>query len=526
MIYNTELQFNKINISQLNPTNRVFFNTAVLYGRLLVGMFVGFFTTRIVLNALGEIDYGIYALVAGVIGMLAFLNASMSGTSMRFISVSLGSKEVEKINLTFNSTLLIHVFIALIVSLLMVIAGLFLFDGILNIPSDKINSARVVYYLMIVSTFVVIISVPFDALISANENFVAISIIEIVGTFINLSIALFIASIDSDQLIYYGVLVALNQLLVRLLKQWYCRYKYKQVKINIRKYYNVSKIKEILSFTGWKTLDSSAAVIYGQSVNVLINVFFGVTLNAANGIAKQASGQLQNLTASMLSAINPQIYKSEGSGDRLRMLRITSISAKFSFFAMALLSIPVILELPLLLKLWLGVVPKFTVVFCTLILIDMIVAKYTFPINTAIAAGGRVKSITVFVLINRVLQFVTSYLLFSNGYQPESIFIVSIVFSFLAIFYKLYFGKVLIGLNIREYVYNVIIIGTIPIVLTLGVSILPRLLMEESFLRLALTVFLSVVFGLLLIYNIGLNKEEKEIVGSLFMSMKSKLLRS
>lgn len=510
----------------MNPTNRVFYNTTILYGRLLVGMLVGFFTTRIILDALGEVDYGIYALVAGVIGMLAFLNASMSGTSMRFISVSIGSKEAENVNVTFNSTLLIHIFIGLIVSLMMVVAGLFLFDGILNIPSDKIYSAKVVYYLMIVSTFVVIVSVPFDALISANENFVAISLIEIVGTFLNLSIALYVASIDSDQLIYYGILVALNQLLIRLLKQWYCRYKYKQIKINIRKYYNAGKIKEILSFTGWKTLDSSAAVIYGQSVSVLINVFFGVTLNAANGIAKQASGQLQNLTASMLSAINPQIYKSEGGGDRLRMLKITSISAKFSFFAMALLSIPVILELPFLLKLWLDVVPGFTVIFCTLILIDMIVAKYTFPINTAIAAGGRVKSITIFVLINRVLQFLTSYLLFSYGYQPESIYVVSIIFSFLAIFYKLYFGKVLIDLNVREYVYNVIIISTIPMVLTLGVSVLPRLLMEESFLRVVLTVFLSVVTGLLLVYNIGLNKEEKQIVDNLFISIKSKLLRS
>lgn len=507
----------------MNPTNRVFFNTAVLYGRLVVGMLVGFFTTRIVLNALGEVDYGIYALVAGVIGMLAFLNASMSGTSMRFISVSLGSKDRENVNTVFNTTLLIHIFIGFIVSLLMVGAGLFLFDGVLNIPEDKIYSAKVVYYLMIVSTFVVIVSVPFDALISANENFVAISLIETVGTVLNFSIALYIASIDANQLIYYGVLVALNQLAVRLLKQFYCRYKYKEIKIDLKKYYNKSQVKEILSFTGWKALDSSAAVLYGQSISVLINVFFGVTLNAANGIAKQASGQLQNLTASMLSAINPQIYKSEGGGDRLRMLRITSISAKFSFFIMALLSIPVILELPYLLHLWLGLVPEFTVIFCTLILIDMIVAKYTFPINTAIAAGGKVKRITFFVLINRVLQFVCSYLLFSNGYAPESIYIVSIIFSLIAILYKLYFGKVLIDLNVREYVYNVIVVSTIPMILTFGISYVPRLFMEEGFLRLSITVFLTVVFGLLLIYNIGLNKEEKKMIDNLFLSLKSKI---
>lgn len=485
-------------------------------------MLIGFFTTRIILDALGQVDYGIYALVAGVVGMLAFLNASMSGTSMRFISVSIGSNDAKNVNVTFNATLLIHILIGLVVSLLMIIAGLFLFDGILNIPDDKVFDATVVYYLMVVTTFIVIVSVPFDALISANENFLPISVIETIGTFFNLGIALYIASIDANQLIYYGILIAVSQLVIRILKQLYCLHKYKEVQINLRKYYNADKIKEILSFTGWKTLDSSAAVLYGQSVSVIINVFFGVTLNAANGIAKQASGQLQNLTASMLSAINPQLYKSEGGGDRQRMLRITSISAKFSFFTMALLSIPVILELPFLLELWLGVVPDFTVIFCTLILIDMIVAKYTFPINTAIAAGGRVKGITIFVMINRILQFVCSYLLFSHGYPPQSIYIVSIVFSFIAIIYKLYFGKVLINLNVREFIYNVIIISTIPMVLTFGISYIPVYFMDEGLLRLSTTVFVAVVFGLLLIYTIGLNKDEKKVIDNLLFSVKAK----
>lgn len=507
----------------MNSTNKVITNTLILYSRLILGMFVGFFSTRIVFDALGEEDYGIYVLVAGVIGMLAFLNASMTGTSMRFISVSIGAKDKEKINTTFNSTLVIHFFIGLIVVFLMAITGLFLFDGFLNIPVEKVLSAKIVYYLMCFSTFVVIVSVPFDALISANEDFTALSLIEIIGTFLNLAIAFYVASLNENQLIYYAVLVAIVHLTVRLLKQLYGRSKYKEIEINIRKYYNKESIKEILSFTGWKALDSSAAVLYGQSVSVLINIFFGVTLNAANGIARQASGQLQNLTVSLLNAINPLIYKSEGGGDRLRMLKITSVSAKFSFFTMAMLSIPVILELPFLLKLWLKNVPDYTVMFCTLILIDMIVAKYTFPINTAIAASGKVKSITVVVLINRILQFVVSYTLFSQGFPPQSIYVVSIIFAVLAIGYKLYFGKVLIDLNVREYVYNVIIVSTIPVLITAAFSFIPHFFIEQGFVRLLLIVLTTLIFGMTLIYRIGLNEYEKQMIEGVFNVLNSKI---
>jgi O-antigen/teichoic acid export membrane protein len=509
----------------MNSINKVIFNSVVLYCRLLIGIFIGFFTARIILDALGEVDYGIYALVAGVIGMLAFLNSSMTGTSMRFISVSIGSQNIEKVNITFNSTLLVHIFVALIVALFMLLAGFFLFDDILNIPIEKVSSAKIVYYLMCFSTFIVVISVPFDALISANENFVALSLIQMIGTILNLFIALYISSIEINQLVIYGFLVSLNHLIIRVLKQIYCNYKYREIKINLRKYYNRDTIKEILSFTGWKTLDSSASVIYSQSVGVLINVFFGVTLNAANGVAKQASGQLQNLTVSLLSAINPKIYKSEGIGDRKRMLKITSISAKFSFFMMALLSIPVILELPFLLKLWLKEVPEFTVIFCKFILIDMIISKYTFPINTAISAAGRVKAITFVVLINRVLQFTVSYYLFANGYPPQSIYIVAIIFSLLAIIYKLYFGKVLINLNVGDYVYNVIIVSTIPMILTFSFSYIPTIFLEEGILRLSLTSISAILVGLFSIYKIGLIASEKLIIDDLIRLLKFKIFR-
>lgn len=493
----------------MKSANKVIYNSGVLYTQLVLGMAVGFFTTRLVLNALGETDYGIYALVAGVIGMLAFLNSTMSGVSMRFIAISIGSSDRLQINRTFNSSLLIHFLLGAVVAVVMIIAGLFLFNGFLNIPDDRVYSAKIVYYLMIISTFITVVSVPYDALMRAHENFIALSVIELFGTLINLFIALFISSLTANLLIIYGLLIAGNQILIRIAKQIYCRLKYNFVKVAILREAHKKEVKEIIAFTGWKTLDSGSAILYEQVKGILINLYFGVTLNAANGIAKQVSGQLQNLTASMLNAVNPQIMKSEGGGNRDRMLWLTTISAKFSFLLLSFLALPIIIELPYILKLWLKVVPDYTVVFCRLLLIDMIISKYTFPINTAIAAVGKVRAITVVVFVNRILQFLFAYLFYSQGYPPQTIYYVTIAFSTISIVYKLYFGKRIAGLDIRKYFSDVFVKGTLPILLAASVVWLPSAYFEQSLIRFLITLFSSAIITSTLIYFVGFTSSEK-----------------
>lgn len=508
----------------MKPANKIIFNTGIIYFRLILGIIIGLFSTRIVLNALGEIDFGIYSLVAGVIGMLAFLNASMSGVSMRFIAISIGENNLTKTIRTFNSTLLIHFLIAALIALIMIFAGQFFFDGLLNIPTERVFAAKVLYYLMVITTIFTVISVPYDALISSHEDFTFLSLVELIQVLFNLFIALYIATLTVNQLITYGILIAVNQVLVRVLKQAYCKLKYKEVKVNVFKYSNKGHLKEILSFTGWKTLDSSAAILYGQIKGVLINVFFGVALNAANGIAKQVSGQIQNLSASLLKAINPQIIKSEGSGNRERMLELTSASAKFSFFLMSFFALPLIIEMPFVLNLWLKNVPEYSIIFCRLLLIDMVISKYTFPINTAITAVGRVKEITIVVLFNRILQFGFSYLFYLKGFPPESIYYIAIVFSIIAIVYKLYFGKKLAGLNIKKYFNNVFIKGSLPIIITLVFAVLPLLLIEQSLYRLFLTIIISSLLSLTFIYLIGLSLSEKTMLKNILWALKRKFL--
>jgi len=503
--------------------NKIVFNTSILYVRLIIGLIIGFYITRLVLDAIGEVNFGIYSLVAGVIGMLAFLNSSMSGVSMRFIAISLGKNDILETNKIFNSILLIHILLGFTISIFMTIAGLFIFDGFLNIPNDKVYEATIIYYLMVLSTFVTMISVPYDAKISAHEDFTPLSIIELLNTFLSLAIAILISNLQNNLLITYGVLMCANLIIIRVIKQLYCRKRYNTLEINLRKYVDMANIKEIVSFTGWKTLDSSAAVLYVQVQGILINIFFGVTLNAANGVSRTLSSKLNIFATRMLNAVNPQIIKNEGTGNREKMLQLTATSAKFSVFLFSIFAIPMFIEMPYILNIWLKNVPDYTLVFCRLLIIQLLIKKFSFSINTAMSAVGKVKGITVVVLIDRFFQFIIVYYFLKLGYPPYSIFIIGIIFAIIGTFYKLYFGQKIAKLNIRDYIKVVIIQGILPIIFTVLLTLIPIYLLEESFNRLILTMTVSIISFILFIRIFGLTTTEYAHIKIIWISIKRKL---
>jgi len=405
----------------------------------------------------------------------------------------------------------------------MMIAGLFIFDGFLNIPNDKVNEATIVYYLMVLSTFVTMISVPYDAKIRSHEDFTPLSIIELLKSFISLAIAILISNLQNNLLITYGVLMCANLIIIRVIKQLYCRKRYNTLEINFRKYVDISNLKKIVSFMGWKTLDSSAAVLYVQIQGILINIFFGVTLNAANGVSRTLSSKLNIFATRMLNAANPQIIKSEGTGNREKMLQLTASSAKFSVFLFSFFAIPMFIEMPYILNFWLKNVPDYTLVFCRLLIIQLLIGKFTFSINTAISAVGKVKGITIVVLINRLFQFFITYYFFNLGYPPYSIFIIGIIFAIIGSFFKLYFGHKIANLIIRDYIKVVIIQGILPIIFTVLLTLIPIYLLEESFIRLILTMTVSIITFIFFIRIFGLTTAEYAHIKTIWISIKRKL---
>lgn len=494
----------------MKSTNKIIFNTSVLYGQLIIGMALGLFTTRIILNALGEEDFGIYMLVAGVVGMLGILNSNMSNTSMRFLSHSLGSSDLVLSLKTFNTTLFLHFIIGVSVVVLMEFIGLYLIYNVLNIPPEKVLDASVVFHFMVISTFVTIIAVPYDAVINSHENLKVLAIVDIIGYILKLAIAIYLTYSNSNLLILYGFLILLVTILQRSIKQFYSRRNYAECKISFKQFVDKKLMVEILSFTGWNLFGSIAALASHQVRTILINMFFGVKLNAAEGVASKASTTVNMVSASMSRAINPQLMKSEGSGNRGRMLAITETGTKFTSYLFALFAIPILLEAPYLLKLWLKHVPEYAVIFCQVTLITMLIEKFSFQITHAIRAVGKIKAFQITETAIIVLLIPLAYLAFSMGYPPVSIYFIGLFITFFIFFERLYFGNKVAGINVLNFVRNAVLPILTPIIVSLVIALVLRQQFSESIFRLVFVSLLFIVLLSSLFWFFGINRVEKD----------------
>lgn len=492
----------------MKPSHRIVFNTGVLYVKLLIVMVIGLVNVRLILSALGETDYGIYSLVAGVVGMLAIMQSAMSNASMRFMAHSLGSDDDIIISKTFNTTLFLHFVIGLIVVIIIEVGGLFMFEYLLDIPEGKVFDAKVVFHFMVITTFVTIIAVPYDAVIYSHENLLALSLVDIFGAILKLGVAIYLTYSNLNLLILYGFSMLLVQIIMRLIKQRYSVTHYKECKLNFRKYIDKSLAKTILSFSGWNLFGSIAAMSVTQVRSILLNMFFGVRLNAANGIAMQVTSQVNKVSSSMTQALNPQLVKSEGSGDRKQMLRLTELATKFSVFLFTLFAIPVIIEMPYLFNLWLKDVPDFAIIFSRLILIGLLLEKFSFEITSAIRAVGKIRDFQVVETIIVIFNIPISYFLFKNGFPPYTIYIVAILFAMIGFGGRLYFGKKVAGLNIIHFMKNGVFPLLMPIVLATSAAVILNSHVKESIFRLFLTFVLSMGTLTFVLWKFSLKQEE------------------
>lgn len=490
-------------------------NTGVIYLKLLLSILIGFLIVRLLLASLGQENYGIYSLVAGITGMLGFLNVSLSNATMRFMAHSLGTGDMSQISKTFNTSVVLHFLIGVLIVFLMLAGGYFMFKYMLNIPADSYLDAKIIFYFMVLSTFITIISVPYDAVMNAHENFLALSVIEIFALIMHLGVVIYLPYSGYNMLVAYGLLMMLKEIFTRLIKKWYARKNHEECKLMIYSSFDYPLAKQIMSFTGWSFLSTTASIFAIQSRSVLLNMFFGLKLNTANGIAKQLSGKLNMVSVSMTRAINPQVIKSEGGGNRNRMVSLTMTSAKFSFLLLSLVSIPVILETTVLMNIWLKEVPEYLVIIVRLIIINLIFEKFTFAITTSLNAVGRIKEQKVASSLVMILIVPIAYLLFKTGYPPQTIFVLGIISAFAQSAIRLYYGSKYAGIQLLKYLNQVVKKGSIPIILSFVFSAIPVLIMPEGVIRLFVTVIFSLSSSIILIVTLGLTKDEYRKISSI-----------
>ena len=494
----------------MSTASRVIKNTGYLYVKMFITVFVSLFTTRLILSSLGASDFGIYNVVGGAIAMMGFLNSTLANATQRFMSYSLGEGDEDRCKSVFNISIVLHLIIALVTVLLLLIAMWPLFGGILNIPAERVGSAKVVYLCLVFSTFLTIINVPYDAVMNAHENMLYYSIIGIFEALLKLGIAICCVYTAKDKLVLYGLLMACIPLSTLTIMKAYCHRHYGECVLAPRKYWDKEKAGEILSFSGWNFMTAVTSLFTAQGIGIVLNHYFGTLLNAAQGVANQINGYMSTFSQQLKKAVNPVIVKKAGSGEVESMNKVTISGCKFNTFLILLLAIPCIVEMPYILDVWLKDVPDWAVAFCTLQLIQTIVCQMVASVSTAIYAQGDIKAYAIWKSIMNAAPLFITWLAFGIGGGPVWLYIPMIlVWGIGGDIVLLVYARKKCGLPASRFIREAIlpILGMAIVMLVLGY--IPSLFMDAGIVRLILCVLLTVAGFACSLFLFGMNKDEK-----------------
>ena len=472
-------------------------------------MLIGLVTMRLVLKALGEVDYGVYIIVGGIVAMLDVLNANMTNTSMRYLAYSLGKKDSNEVLITFNTTVFIHYIVGFLSILVLEIGGLLLFEYIVNIPSDRISDAKIIYQFMIMTTFISVISVPYDAVINAHEKIYILSLFDVFSSLLRCGVAFIILFFAEDRLILYGLCLFLVEVILRILKVMYAKKSFNECRYFLRSKVVKERIRNILSFTGWNLFGSLSAICITQIRSLMLNFFFGVRLNASEGVSYQVTSPLNMVAVSMTRAINPQIMKCEGGENHERMKFIVEMGAKYSSFLFALFGIPVFIELPILLNLWLVEVPEYAAIFCQLTILMMLMEKLTFQIVHAINAVGNIRNFQISNAFANMLYLPFAWVLLNNGFPPITIYLLSFISYISVALLRLYFGKKVAGIAPLHYVKTAMIPIIIPLVVSSIIAYYCSLMISNQIVNIIMVFIVFCVSFVGLFWVRGMGTDER-----------------
>ena len=479
---------------------------------MAITMFVSLYTTRLILNGLGASDFGIFNIVGGAIAMLGFLNTAMASATQRFMSYAEGEGNKEKQKYIFNISVVLHAAISVIIAIALIIAGYFFFNGILNIPGERINAAKVVYASLIVSTMLTVINVPYDAVMNAHENMKYYAVVGILESLLKLLVAFACVYTAYDKLIVYGILMACIPLVTLTVMKIYCHRHYEECVINPVKYWDKSLIKEMTSFGGWNLAGTMGAMVGNYGNGIVLNNFFGTILNAALGISGQLNGMLLVFSNNMLKALNPVIVKKEGEGNHARMLDYSYTGCKFSFLLFALFCLPCFVEAPYVLKLWLKDYPEWTVLFVRYQIVRTLLEQLTITLATSLSATGKIKEVSIATFVLDLLPLIVLSLAFQGGASPDWFFPIVIFFMvLLTTAVRLYYCHKYCQLSIIHFNRKVILPCVFVCLVLLSIGGCVNLFMANGVMRLFVNIIVMTLFFLPVSWTI-LNNEERAVL--------------
>ena len=491
---------------------RIAKNTMLLYGRMLLLMAISLYTSRVILNALGVEDYGIYNIVGGVVAMFSMLSGSLSAAISRFITFELGKGNKENLAKVFSASVTIQLGICAIVILLAETVGLWFLNSKMVIPENRLYAANWVYQLSLVTFVISLVSIPYNAAIIAHERMSAFAYISIFEAVNKLIVAYFIIISPFDKLIFYAIMIAMIAIIIRLIYGVYCKKRFEECTYHF--IYDHELLKQMFGFAGWNFIGASSALLRDQGGNIVINLFCGPAVNAARGIAFQVNTAVHSFVTNFMTALNPQITKSYASGDYQYMMTLIFQGARLSYYILLLLSLPVIVNTHYILHIWLGQVPEHTVLFVQLVLIFGMCESISSPLITAMLATGKIRNYQLVVGGFQMLNLPVSYILLRFGAIPETVLIVAIVISQLCLVSRLYMLRGLIGLKARDFIKKVYANVIEVTILSVIVPFLLAIVLNNDFLNFIILSIITVVSTLLVVFYVGCTMEERQFVVS------------
>lgn len=477
---------------------------------MLLSMIITLYTSRVILNTLGVVDYGIYNLIGGVAVMFGFLSNAMAASTQRFLSFEIGKGGFQQLKDVFNSSILLHIFISLFVLLSAEIIGPWFIREKLNLPIGKIPASIWVFRFSIWALIITILTIPYYAAIIAHERMKPFAYISIIETLLKLIIVYLLVVTSIDKLIFYSFLVFLVTFLIRLIYIIYCLINFKETHLNFT--WDPRLIKKMTSFAGWNLFGVFAGIGYNQGISIILNIYFGPIVNAARGIAYQVMGAVNSLVSNFQTAVNPPITKAYALEDEKNLYSLVFISSKYSFILLLLFSLPMIIEMDIILALWLKNTPTYAVSFTRLILLDTLVCSISGSLQMLVQATGKVKKYQLIISLLLLSNLPISYLLLSRGAIPESTFIVSIIISAIALCARLLVLKSLLTFPIHLFFVKVISPIFLITLLSWELPSLCRFLIGNPWIHFPLVCITSTISITLSYWLLGSSFKEKEII--------------
>ena len=491
-------------------SQRVAKNTVFLFTRMILVMGVSLFTSRIVLRTLGVEDFGIYNVVGSVVVFFSFLQAALRNATYRYLAFELGTGNSETLDRVYSMAVNSHVLLAFSLLVILEIGGVWFLNAKLVIPDDRIIAANWTFQFSLVSFCIGIIRTPFESNIIAHENMDFYAVISILESVAKLVIVYVLLLIPYDKLITYAFLMMAMYLIISFCYYLYCKIKFQDCKY--RKCWDSSILRQFCSYSGWSLLVNASCIIRTQSFGIFFNLFLGVVANAALGIANQVISALNSFVDSFTQAFNPQIIKSYAAKDMDYFNNIIISTSKLSYYLLLIISLPIILNINFVLKLWLGEYPEMTPFLIETIILYYLIDAMQSPLVTAVHATGRLKIHQISISVIVALVIPVSYFMLKAGFPAYSIFVVNAISNFLCAITRVIIMKHLINLDILEYVRNVVLPIMIVSITTLPIPLYLSLMLPDSWNSVFIISFSALILSIISVLFFGLNKSERQLM--------------